>query len=133
MKRVTGVGGIFIKSEDPKALQAWYVKHLGFPETEDGFILFVNEPKKRTHTVWSAFPENTTYFAPSNKECMFNFRVENLVELLKVLKDEGVQIEGEIQEESYGKFGWIMDPEGNKIELWEPIVAEFDKINKLES
>ena len=71
-------------------------------------------------TAWSPFKKDSTYFSPSEKPFMFNYRVENLVELLKVLKEEGVEIVGEIQEYPYGKFGWIMDPEGNKIELWEP-------------
>ena len=71
-------------------------------------------------TQWSPFSASSTYFEPSQKQFMFNYRVENLVELLKVLKEEGVEIVGEMQEFSYGKFGWIMDPDGNKIELWEP-------------
>ncbi len=131
MKRVIGIGGIFFKSKDPKALKAWYVKHLGLPQTPDGYIVFQSNPSEKEHVVWSAFPEDTTYYQPSEKSFMFNYRVENLVQLLEVLKEEGVQIVGEIKEESYGKFGWILDPEGNKIELWEPYVEEFDKINKL--
>ena len=132
MKRVVGIGGIFFKSKDPKALQARYVKHLGLPITEDGYIVFQSNPEIKEHAVWSAFPEDTTYYQPSQKAFMFNYRVDDLVKLLEVLKEEGVQIVGEIMEETYGKFGWIMDPEGNKIELWEPVVEEFDKINKLD-
>ena len=79
-----------------------------------------NEAKEPSLTAWSPFKDDTSYFNPSNKPFMFNYRVENLVELLKVLKEEGVQIVGEMEEYPYGKFGWIMDPDGNKIELWEP-------------
>ena len=78
------------------------------------------DAKEPAVTVWSPFAADTKYFQPSEKQFMFNYRVENLVELLKVLKDEGVEIVGEIQDYPYGKFGWIMDPDGNKIELWEP-------------
>lgn len=132
MKRVVGIGGIFFKAKDPKALQAWYVKHLGLPMTPDGYIVFQSSPETKEHAVWSAFPADTSYYQPSEKDFMFNYRVADLVQLLDVLKEEGVQIVGDIQEETYGKFGWIMDPEGNKIELWEPVVAEFDRINKLD-
>jgi predicted enzyme related to lactoylglutathione lyase len=78
-------------------------------------------------TAWSPFGADTKYFQPSEKQFMFNYRVENLVELLKMLKEEGVQIVGEMEEYSYGKFGWILDPEGNKIELWEPKDEGFEK------
>ena len=125
-KRVTGIGGIFFKSEDPKALNEWYNKHLGLNTTEWGCVFDWNDPQQPDpkvpgKTIWNPFKANTKYFAPSEKQYMINYRVENLVELLKVLKDEGITIVGEMQEESYGKFGWILDPEGNKIELWEPI------------
>ena len=131
MQRVIGIGGIFFKSKDPKALKAWYVRHLGFPETEDGYIVFVNQADSREHTVWSPFQQDTTYFEPSTSNCMFNYRVADLDALLNVLREEGVTVVGETEEESYGKFGWILDPEGNKIELWEPVVEEFDKVNKM--
>lgn len=124
-KRVTGVGGIFFKTQDPKKLKEWYGKHLGLPVDDYGASFKWIDPenpraKEPATTAWSPFKSDTTYFEPSEKPYMFNYRVENLVELLKVLKEEGVQIVGEMQEFSYGKFGWIMDPEGNKIELWEP-------------
>ena len=77
--------------------------------------------KKTGYTAWSVFPDDTTYFKPAERDFMFNYRVENLKELIEVLKDEGVQIVGEMEEYPYGKFGWIMDPDGNKIELWEPV------------
>jgi predicted enzyme related to lactoylglutathione lyase len=124
-KRVTGLGGIFFKTEDPKKIKEWYGKHLGLPVDDYGASfkwIDTDHPnaKEPALTAWSPFALDTTYFAPSEKPYMFNYRVENLVELLKVLKEEGVQIVGEMQEFSYGKFGWIMDPDGNKIELWEP-------------
>ena len=131
MKRVTGIGGIFFKSEDPEKLKSWYGRHLGFDVTEYGTSFYWRDPehpdaKIPARTVWSPFDKNTTYFAPSEKPCMINYRVENLVELLKLLKEEGVTIVGEIEEYPYGKFGWIMDPEGNKIELWEPSDEGFE-------
>jgi len=121
-KRVTGLGGVFFKTTDPKKMIAWYGKHLGLPVDDYGasFKSIDHDTNVPATTVWSPFKEDTTYFNPSEKPFMFNYRVENLVELLKLLKEEGVQIVGEIQEYPYGKFGWIMDPEGNKIELWEP-------------
>jgi predicted enzyme related to lactoylglutathione lyase len=125
MKRVTGLGGIFFKAEDPNKIKEWYKTHLGLPVDEYGasfrwFELDNKDAKVPAHTAWSPFKTDTKYFSPSEKSYMFNYRVENLVELMKLLKQEGVQIIGEIEEYPYGKFGWIMDPEGNKIELWEP-------------
>jgi len=131
MKRVTGLGGIFFKATDPKKIKDWYGKHLGLPVDEYGasfrwIDLDNKEAKIPALTAWSPFKEDTTYFKPSEKQFMFNYRVENLVELLKVLKEEGVQIVSEMEEHSYCKFGWILDPEGNKIELWEPKEEGFN-------
>jgi predicted enzyme related to lactoylglutathione lyase len=125
MKRVTGLGGVFFKTTDPKKTKEWYGKHLGLPIDEYGVSFKWIDPnnkdaKEPAVTAWSPFAADTKYFQPSEKPFMFNYRVENLVELLKVLKEEGVQIVGEVEEYPYGKFGWIMDPDGNKIELWEP-------------
>lgn len=120
MKRVTGLGGVFFKTEDPKKIKAWYEKHLGMGEIFSWREVDAPEGKPNAITVWSPFKKDTDYFNPSEKHFMFNYRVENLVELIKVLKEEGVEVVGEIQEFPYGKFGWIMDPDGNKIELWEP-------------
>lgn len=130
MKRVTGIGGIFFKTEDPKKIKEWYGKHLGLPIDEYGasfrwIDVDHQDVKVPALTAWSPFKSDTTYFKPSDKPYMFNYRVENLVELLKILKEEGVEIVGEMQEFSYGKFGWIMDPDGNKVELWEPIDDGF--------
>lgn len=121
MKKVTGIGGVFIKSADPAKQREWYSKHLGIEATEHGAIFewLDKDTNKPGMTVLNFFKESTKYFDPSTKECMFNYRVENLLELLEELKKEGVQVVGEPMIESYGKFGWILDPEGNKIELWE--------------
>lgn len=122
-KRVTGLGGVFFKCRDPEAIKSWYEKHLHIDNGEYGAVFkwrHSDQPEREGITAWSPFPGDTTYYHPSKKDFMFNYRVENLEELLKVLKSEGVEIVGDIEEYSYGKFGWIMDPEGNKIELWEP-------------
>lgn len=125
-KRVTGIGGLFFKSEDPKASKDWYQKHLGFNTDDYGSTFWWKDKKGNDcSTQWSPFTKKTNYFEPSKKDFMFNYRVENLVELLTELEKEGVTIVGEIQEFEYGKFGWILDNEGNKIELWEPIDAAF--------
>jgi len=125
-KRVTGLGGFFFKTKDPKETKNWYKNHLGLNTDDYGCTFWwKDEEGKKCSTQWSPFKDDTTYFEPSKKEFMMNFRVENLVELLVVLKEEGVTIVGEIEEYEYGKFGWILDPEGNKIELWEPIDSAF--------
>jgi len=125
MKRVTGIGGIFFKCEDTAKQKSWYQKHLGMEMNDWGGAIFwwrdTNQPEKKCSTSWSTFKNDTNYFDPSKKPFMFNYRVENLEALMKVLKEEGVEQVGEIEEYEYGKFGWIMDPEGNKIELWEPV------------
>lgn len=123
-KRVTGLGGVFFKSPNSEALKQWYKEHLEIDSGEYGAMFnwrYHDDPTKEGNTVWSVFPDDTGYFKPGTREFMFNYRVENLVELLRVLKEEGVEIVGEIEEYPYGKFGWIMDPDGNKIELWEPL------------
>ncbi len=122
--RVTGLGGFFFKTKNPKALKEWYRNHLGLPTDDYGCTFWWKDKEgSACSTQWSPFNENTEYFQPSDKQFMMNFRVENLIELLKTLKKEGVTIIGKVEEYEYGKFGWIMDLEGNKIELWEP----FDK------
>ncbi len=125
-KRVTGLGGLFFKTKDPKATKEWYGKHLGLPIDDYGCTFWWKDKQGNDcSTQWSPFKDDTTYFAPSDKEFMMNFRVENLTALLKVLKAEGVTIVGKTEEYEYGKFGWILDPEGNKIELWEPVDTAF--------
>lgn len=125
-KRVTGIGGLFFKTKDPVATKNWYQKHLGF-DTDDWGCTFWWKDKdgNKASTQWSPFKEDTNYFEPSSKSFMFNYRVADLEALLKALKKEGVTIVGEIQEYEYGKFGWILDNDGNKIELWEPKDAAF--------
>lgn len=123
MKRVTGLGGLFIKCKDPKSMYEWYEKHLGMAR-EHGVVSFnwrdADEPERTGTTAWALFPETTQYFEPSRSPFMMNLRVENLEQLLAALRAEGVQVDDKVESHEYGKFGWIMDPEGNRIELWEP-------------
>ena len=122
MKRVTGLGGFFFKSTDPDASKEWYKTHLGLNTDDYGCTFkWKDENGEDGTTQWSPFKADTDYFEPSKKEFMLNFRVENIAALKKLLVEEGVQIAGDIQEFEYGKFLWIMDNDGNKIELWEPI------------
>ena len=123
MKKVTGIGGIFFKCKDPEAINEWYATHLGFPTTPYGTSFEWREnddSDKKGVTQWNAFAETTKYFEPSAKEFMINYRVENLETLVAQLKIEGVTIVDDIEDSDYGKFVHILDPEGNKIELWEP-------------
>jgi predicted enzyme related to lactoylglutathione lyase len=109
-------------------MKDWYRTHLGIESDQYGGLFKwrdFEDKEKISTTVWSPFAKDTSYFTPGEKDYMFNYRVENLVELLKILKEEGVEVVGEIEEYEYGKFGWIMDPEGRKIELWEPNDAPF--------
>ena len=125
-KRVTGIGGFFFKTKDPDAIKEWYKKHMGLDTNQYGWSFWWKDHDGNDcMTQWSPFKEETTYFEPSKKQFMMNFRVENLVELLETLKAEGVEVIGEIQEFDYGKFGYVMDPEGNKLELWEPVDSAF--------
>ena len=125
-KRVTGIGGLFFKTKDPKASKVWYKKHLGFNTDDYGCTFWWKDKDgKDCSTQWSPFKEDTNYFNPSNKDFMFNYRVDDLEALLKVLKQEGVTIVGDMETYDYGKFAWVLDNENNKIELWEPIDAAF--------
>jgi predicted enzyme related to lactoylglutathione lyase len=130
MKRVTGLGGVFFKSENPKELTSWYDQHLGLNFGKNSWSTFKwrerDNPDQIGRTEFSLFPNNTEYLAPSDSPFMLNFRVENLEKLLEILRGEGVTVVGEMQEYEYGKFGWILDPEGNKIELWEPIYGPLE-------
>ncbi|MFT3806642.1 VOC family protein [Arenimonas sp.] len=126
MKRVTGIGGIFFKSADPKALSAWYRDHLGLDVSEWGGAIFPwggpdSEPGM---TIWSPFKQDTKYMEPSTASFMINFRVADLDALLAALRAEGCNVVGDPQSSEQGKFGWVIDPEGNKIELWEPPAGE---------
>ena len=131
MKRVTGIGGIFFKCKDPNQMKEWYKTHLGFDTDQWGTSFewrSSDEPDKKGYTQWSPFAETTEYFLPSTKDFMLNYRVENLSALVEALKQEGVTVLDDIQEFEYGKFVHILDAEGNKIELWEPIDEEFEKV-----
>ncbi|KGO91277.1 VOC family protein [Flavobacterium subsaxonicum] len=127
MKRVTGIGGIFFKCSDPAKVNEWYKTHLGLDTSpygakfdwQDG-----GEAANKGYTLWSPFPANTTYFEPSEKDFMINFRVEDIVALVDELKKEGVTILDDIATYDYGKFVHILDIEGNKIELFEPATEE---------
>lgn len=123
MKRVVGIGGIFFKCKDPKALKEWYAKYLGFNVDNYGALFsFKNEtsPETKGYLQWSPFDETTPYFAPSTKSFMINYRVHDLEKLIEVLKEEGIEFLDEMEVYDYGKFIHLLDPEGNKIELWEP-------------
>ena len=124
MKRVTGIGGIFFKATDPVALRRWYQEHLGIDVQEWGGATFRwadadGHPIVGT-TVWNVSDAATTYFAPSTSPFMVNYRVADLHALVRELRTEGCQVLDNVEESEYGKFGWVIDPEGNKIELWEP-------------
>jgi len=124
MKRVTGIGGIFFKSKDPKALAEWYRVHLGMDIEEWGGVAFhwvtPENPSGTGTTVWSPFPDDTSYFAPSTQPFMVNFRVADLDALLQSLRSEGCAVDEKVEQSEYGKFGWVIDPEGNRVELWQP-------------
>lgn len=124
MKRVTGIGGIFFKSKNPESLRAWYRQHLGIEIESWGGFAFKwrteNNPTGNGTTVWNIFNSDTKYFDPSKSTFMINYRVEDLNELLRVLRSEGCQVDPKVDESEYGKFGWVLDPEGNRIELWQP-------------
>lgn len=124
MKKVTGIGGIFFKCKDPKKVTEWYQKHLGLTTNPYGatFEWYESEDStKKAQTQWTPFSETTKYFEPSSKDFMTNYRVENLEALVAELKKEGVTIVDNMETYDYGKFIHILDTEGNKIQLWEPI------------
>lgn len=130
---VTGLGGVFFKSKDPKVLNEWYRTHLHIDIGQYGANFewrLGNDPSKYGATAWNLFKESTTYFAPSTKEFMINYRVDHLEQLVEQLRKDGITIVDNLESHDYGKFIHIMDPEGNKIELWEPTVENYDdKVN----
>ncbi len=124
MKKVTGIGGIFFKCKDPNQMREWYNTHLGIDAGQYGASFEwrqADAPDKSGTTQWSTFPDTTNYFEPSTKEFMINYRVENLEALAEELKKGGVTILDKIESYDYGKFLHILDAEGNKVELWEPV------------
>lgn len=122
--RVVGIGGIFFKARDPEALREWYRTHLGLDIATWGGMAFdgiASSPAGRqASTAWSIFPADSTYFAPSSAPFMINYRVENLDDVLAALRAEGCEVDDRSEPSEFGRFGWVMDPEGNRIELWEP-------------
>lgn len=124
MPRVTGIGGIFFKSSDPEATRAWYRDHLGLPIDSWGGCSFpwreVADPQREGATVWSIFPSSSKYFDPSPASFMINYRVADLARVLAELRAEGCLVDDKVDESEFGKFGWVMDPDGNRLELWEP-------------
>lgn len=124
MKRVTGIGGIFFQAKDPAALRAWYHEHLGIDVQEWGGAAFgwadaAGNPTNGT-TIWSIGPAGGESFAPSRSPFMINYRVDDLAGLLEALRREGCHVLDKRDDSEFGKFGWVMDPEGNKVELWQP-------------
>jgi len=124
MAKVIGIGGVFFKAADTEKTKAWYVKNLGLQADEHGYVCLPWREKdsNREHiTVWSPFKEDTTHFAPSNKPYMINYVVDDLDGMLKQMREAGATVDDKVQaEEGYGRFGWAMDPDGTRIELWEP-------------
>lgn len=125
MKRVTGLGGIFFKADDPERLYQWYETHLGIKREPHGGGATLHwrdaeNPERRGETIWSIFDRQNKYFEPSPAQFMLNYRVDDLDALLDALRKEGVAVDPKREDHEYGRFAWITDPEGNKIELWEP-------------
>ena len=123
MAKVTGIGGVFFKSEDPEKLYAWYEKYLGITR-QNGYVAFLwqddGKPVDDGMTTWSLFPKHTGYFAPSTAPFMINYRVDDLDGILAAIAADGLEASLKREDSEYGKFAWISDPEGNRIELWEP-------------
>lgn len=127
MARVTGIGGIFLRARDPKALAAWYAQHLGIELSDYGGATFLwtdEVPATTGMTTWSLFPEDTPYFGSSGQRAMVNYRVDDLDALLAQLTAAGVTIDPHRDDASYGRFAWIVDPEGNRLELWQPLTMQ---------
>lgn len=121
MAKVTGIGGVFFKTEDPGSLTAWYAEHLGLPVDDDGYVVLWWGGEVRGSTVWGPFPQDTDSFEwPSNKQWMINYRVDDLAEMLSQLRAAGVETSDDTFEDINGRFGHCWDPEGNRIQLWEP-------------
>jgi predicted enzyme related to lactoylglutathione lyase len=123
MRRVTGIGGVFFKAKDPQALADWYRVHLGLKVEKWGGVAFrwaEDNANGTGTTAWNAFKDDTSYFAPSTASFMINYRVEDLHALLAALRTEGCNVDDKVEESEFGKLGWVIDPEGNKVELWQP-------------
>jgi predicted enzyme related to lactoylglutathione lyase len=120
LAKAVGVGGIFLKARDPQALAAWYATHLGIKPADDDSLTF-DGPESAGMTVFAHFPHNTRYFGEGPQTFMLNFRVDDLEQLLVRLASAGVRIDPKREDHSYGRFAWIWDPEGNRVELWQPL------------
>jgi len=133
IRKVTGIGGIFFKCKDPGKMREWYKTNLGLNTNRYGAVFEWHQgadSTKKGFTQWSPFKENTTYFEPSTKDFMINYRVENIEALVARLKKNGVTVVDTIETYDYGKFVHILDMEGNKLELWEPNDIEYEKMGK---
>jgi catechol 2,3-dioxygenase-like lactoylglutathione lyase family enzyme len=120
MAKVTGLGGVFFKSRDPKALNDWYAKHLGLTVDDWGGVRFDEDVSRPGYTLWTPFAADTGYFGPGAQPYMINFRVDDLHALLTQLRASGVTVDERVEDTEYGRFGWITDPDGMRIELWQP-------------
>ena len=121
MARVTGIGGVFFKSRDPKRLTSWYQEHLGLPVDDEGFVVLRWGGEVAGSTVWGPFPDNTSSFEwPADRQWMINYRVDDLEAMLDELRNKGVDCAAETFEDMNGRFGHCWDPEGNRIQLWQP-------------
>ena len=124
MRRVTGIGGVFMKARDPEGLREWYRRHLGLQlESWGGAILPWSPPEPGQPdgvTIWAVFPDTAEYFAPSTARFMVNYRVSDLAAVLEALRSEGCAVDDRTEQTEQGRFGWVMEPEGNRLELWEP-------------
>lgn len=128
MAKAIGLGGVFIKFQDPKGMRNWYQEILGLTTNDYGVLFeFGGSDTKKAYCQLGTFENNTEYFGSKSQQVMINFRVDDLETLLEVFKTKQVVVLDEIESYSYGKFLHIEDPEGNRIELWEPIDAEFEK------
>ena len=117
--KAVGVGGVFLKARDPKGLSAWYAAHFGITPGDGGSLFFAG-PESEGMTVFAHFPQDTKYFGEGAQQAMVNFRVNHLDQFLAQLSDAGVRIDPKREDHEYGRFAWIWDPEGNRVELWEP-------------
>ncbi len=120
MAKAVGIGGVFLRARDPQALARWYSEHLGIPAQDGGSLAF-DGPESTGMTVFAHFPLETQYFGESAQQAMVNFRVDDLDELLGQLTAAGVRIDAKREDYPYGRFAWIWDPEGNRVELWQPL------------
>ena len=117
-ERVTGIGGVFFRARNPEALRVWYASNLGIDMEDFGTVFTAADGDQ---TVWAPFPADTEYFGPREQQLMVNFRVRDLDAMLTQLRTAGVDVDERVHEMEFGRFGWAVDPEGNRFELWEPV------------